>query len=101
MGLVTKQALSKYERGKMQPKATTLNRIAAALGIRSAQLWGEPACHIEWVAYRKRTRLGKKEQEQLQGFVAEVLEKRVLLLERMGERNSLELPIQDFPVRTN
>jgi Zn-dependent peptidase ImmA (M78 family) len=42
--------------------------------------------------------LGKKEQEQLQSFVAEVLEKRVLLLERMGERNSLELPIQDFPV---
>ena len=97
-GMVTKQALSKYERGKMQPKATTLNRIAAALDVKSNQLWGEPACHIEWVAYRKRTRLGKKEQEQLQGFVAEVLEKQVLLLERMGERNSLELPIQGFPV---
>ena len=97
-GMVTKQALSKYERGKMQPKATTLNRIAAALDVKSNQLWGELACHIEWVAYRKRTRLGKKEQEQLQGFVAEVLEKQVLLLERMGERNSLELPIQGFPV---
>ena len=98
-GLVSKQALSKYERGKMQPKATTLNRIASALGIKSAQLWGEPVCHVEWVAYRKRARLGKKEQEQLQGFVAEVLEKRVLLQERIGERNSLELPIQDVPVR--
>ena len=97
-GLVSKQALSKYERGKMQPKATTLNRIAAALGVKSAQLWGEPACHIEWVAYRKRTRLGKKEQEQLQGFVAEALEKRVLLQERMGERNNLEISIQGFLV---
>ena len=97
-GLVSKQALSKYERGKMQAKVTTLNRIAAALGIRSAQLWGEPSCHVEWVAYRKRARLGKKAQEQLQSFIAEVLEKRVLLLERMGERKSLELPIQDFPV---
>ena len=57
-GLVSKQALSKYERGKMQAKVTTLNRIAAALGIRSAQLWGEPSCHVEWVAYRKRARLG-------------------------------------------
>jgi Zn-dependent peptidase ImmA (M78 family)/transcriptional regulator with XRE-family HTH domain len=97
-GLVTKQALSKYERGKMQGKMTTLNRIAAALGIKSAQLWGEPTCQVEWVAYRKRARMGKKEQEQLQSFVAEVLEKRVSLLERMGERKSLELPIQDFPV---
>ena len=99
-GLVSKQALSKYERGKMQPKVATLNRIAAALGVKSAQLWGEPSYHIEWVAYRKRTRMGKKEQEQLQGFVAELLEKRILLQERIGECNSLEFPIQGFPVRT-
>lgn len=97
-GLVSKQALSKYERGKMQPKVTTLNQIAAALGIKSAQLWGEPTCHVEWIAYRKRTRLGKKEQEQLQSFVAEVLEKRISLLEQMGDAPSLEIPIQDFPV---
>ena len=97
-GLVSKQALSKYERGKMQAKVTTLNRIAAALGIKSAQLWGEPSCHVEWVAYREHACLGKKEQEQLQSFVAEVLEKRVSLLEQMGERNNVELPIQDFPV---
>ena len=84
-GFVSKQALSKYERGKMQPKAMALNRIAAALGVKSAQLWGEPTCHVEWVAYRKRTRMGKKEQEQLRGFVAEVLEKRVWLQERIGE----------------
>ena len=98
-GRVSKQALSKYERGKMQPKVATLNRIAAALGVKSAQLWGEPGYHIEWVAYRKRTRMGKKEQEKLQGFVAEVLEKRILLQERIGECNSLEFPIQGFPVR--
>ena len=97
-GLVSKQALSKYERGKMQAKASTLNRIAIALGIKSAQLWGEPSCRVEWVAYRKHARLGKKEQERLQSFVAEVLEKRVLLLERMGERKILELPIQNFSV---
>ena len=98
-GFVSKQALSKYERGKMQPKAMALNRIAAALGVKSAQLWEEPTCHVEWIAYRKRTRMGKKEQEQLQGFVAEVLEKRVLLQERVGEQNNLELPIQVFSVR--
>ena len=97
--LVSKQALSKYERGKMQPKAIALNRIAAALGVKSAQLWGEPTCHVEWIAYRKRTRMGKKEQEKLQGFVAEVLEKQVLLQERVGEQNNLELPIQVFSVR--
>ena len=98
-GFVSKQALSKYERGKMQPKAMALNRIAAALGVKSAQLWGEPSCYVEWIAYRKRARMGQKEQEKLQGFVAEVLEKRILLQERIGECNSLEFSIQGFPVR--
>jgi transcriptional regulator with XRE-family HTH domain len=98
-GLVSKQALSKYERGKMRPKMTTLSRIAAALGIKSVQLWGEPVCHVEYVAYRKRARLGKKEQERLESLVAEALEQRVWLQERMDERNSLELRVLDDPVR--
>ena len=98
-GLVSKQALSKYERGKMQPKTAVLNRIAAALGIKSAQLWGEPVCGVECLAYRKRARLGKKEAERIESFVAEALEKRVRLQERIGERNSLELPIRTLLVR--
>ena len=97
-GQVSKQALSKYERGKMQPKATTLNRIASALGVKSAQLWGEPVCHVEWVAFRKRVSLSKKEQEQLESLVAELLEKRLSLQKRIGVLESLELPIQDVPV---
>ena len=97
-GFVSKQALSKYERGKMQPKTVALNRIAAALGVKSAQLWGEPACQVECIAYRRRARLGKKEQEQLESFLVEVLEKRVALQKRIGERTNLELPIQEIPV---
>ena len=97
-GLVSKQSLSKYERGKMQPKAVALNRIAAALGVKSAQLWGEPACQVECVAYRRRARLGKKEQEQLESFLAEVLEKRITLQKRIGEQTRLVLPIHEVPV---
>ncbi len=44
---VSSQTLSKYERGKLQPTARVLNRIASALGIKSAQLWGEPTCDTE------------------------------------------------------
>ena len=99
-GMVSKQALSKYERGKMRPPARTLNRIAAALGVKSAQLWGEPVCHVEWVAYRKRSSLRVKEQQQLESFVAELLEKRISLQKRIGELESLELPIQDIPVNS-
>ena len=98
-GMVSKQALSKYERGATRPPVRTLNRIAAALGVKSAQLWGEHGiCHVECVAFRKRASLRVKEQEQLESFVAELLEKRLSLQMRMGELESLDLPIQDLPV---
>ena len=98
-GMVSKQALSKYERGKMRPPVRTLNRIAAALGTKSAQFWGEPVCHVEWVAYRKRANLRVKEQ-QLESFVAELFEKRLSLQKRIGELESLDLAIQDVPVNS-
>ena len=44
---VSSQTLSKYERGKLQPTARVLNQIASVLGIKSAQLWGEPTCDTE------------------------------------------------------
>ena len=44
---VSSQTLSKYEHGKLQPTARVLNQIASVLGIKSAQLWGEPTCDTE------------------------------------------------------
>lgn len=91
--LVSSQTLSKYERGKLQPTAATLNQIASALGVKSAQLWGEPPCYVEWIAFRKRARLGKREQERIQSFVAEEFEKRVQLQEQICEADTLEIPL--------
>ena len=96
---VSSQTLSKYERGKLQPTAATLNQIAAALGVKSAQLWGDPPCDVEWIAFRKRARLGKREQERIQSFVAEEFEKRVQLQEQIYEGNALEFPVLSIPVR--
>ena len=90
-GSVNAQTLSKYEHGELQPTAATLNQIAFAFGIRSAQLWGEPPCYVEWIAFRKRARLSKREQERIQSFVAEEFEKRVQLQEQICEGNIVEL----------
>ena len=98
-GLVSSQTLSKYERGKLQPTATTLNQIASALGVKSAQLWSEPPCHVKWIAFRKHARLGKREQERIQSFVAEEFEKRVQLQEQICEGNTVELPVLSATVR--
>lgn len=91
--LVSSSTLSKYEKGIRQPSAKTLNRIAAAYGIKSAQLWGKPLCDVESIAFRKKTKLGKREQERIKAFVAEEVEKRVWLQEQISKQNTLELPI--------
>lgn len=91
--LVSSSTLSKYEKGIRQPPVKTLNRIAAAYGIKSAQLWGEPLCDVESIAFRKKTKLGKREQERIKAFVAEEVEKRVWLQEQISKQNTLKLPI--------
>ncbi|MDE0483347.1 MAG: helix-turn-helix transcriptional regulator, partial [Candidatus Poribacteria bacterium] len=99
-GLVSSQTLSKYEHGKLQPTAATLNQIAAALGVKSAQLWGEPPCDVEWIAYRKYARLGKREQKRIQALVAEEMENRVWLQEQIQEQDIFEFPIFGATVKS-
>lgn len=96
---VSSSTLSKYEKGTGQPSAKTLNRIAAAFGIKSAQLWGEQPCDVEPIAFRKRTKLGKKEQERIKAFATEEIEKRIWLQEQISEQNTLELPILGITVQ--
>lgn len=91
--LVSSSTLSKYEKGIRQPSVKTLNRIAAAYGIKSAQLWSEPLCDVESIAFRKKTKLSKREQARIKAFVAEEVEKRVWLQEQISKQNTLKLPI--------
>lgn len=99
-GVVTKQALSKYERGVMRPSPMVLNQIAAVLGVKSASLWSDPSCEIEFVAYRKGSGLRKREQEQVQSIVTETLEERVRFQRNIPPENGPRLPVRSFEIRT-
>lgn len=89
-GLVTKQALSKYEKELSNPSATVASRLAAALGVKTVQLWHAPDISVEFVAYRRLSRLGKKEQVRIQAAVGKSLEERCSLQERLGLTNSFD-----------
>lgn len=97
-GIVTKQALSKYEKGKSRPNLLVLNRLAAALGVKAAHLCAEPAVRIEFMAYRKGARVPKREQSRIESLVGQCLEDRVRLQERIGPPGALRLPVQSLPV---
>jgi transcriptional regulator with XRE-family HTH domain len=97
-GVVTKQALSKYETGRARPSAAVLTKLAAALGVKSAALWAEPTVEVRFVAYRKRSALLKGEQARVESLVRQSLEERVRLQELTGQLDGFALPVQSLPV---
>ena len=75
--LVTKQALSKYERGLIQPSSGVAERLAEALGVKTILLYDESLLSYKSIAYRSENGLRKKEKKRVENLVACELEERV------------------------
>jgi Zn-dependent peptidase ImmA (M78 family)/DNA-binding XRE family transcriptional regulator len=97
-GLVTKQALSKYEKGLSVPSLKVVAKIAEAFGIKTAQLFAEPEVSVELLAYRKCSTLPKRDQNMVEGLVAQALEERIGLQEKVSGATPLNLPKRKFRV---
>lgn len=97
-GAVTKQALSKYEQDKAHPTPLILNKLAAALGVKAADLLRDPGFTVEFIAYRKRAAMGKREQDQVQSLVGQAIQQRVRLQQIIGQMDDQDIPIQRLRV---
>ena len=93
---ISKQALSKYEKGLAQPTPTRISDIAQALNVTASSLLSEDAIEIEWVAYRKHARLSKARQNQLTAIAQQRLEAEFKLrsLFHLDDRHDLPGPIE-------
>lgn len=99
-GIVTKQALSKYERGKAQPATVVLNKLAAVLGVKAAYLWSEPTIRVQFIAYRKGSGLPNREQTKVESYIRQELEERIRLQELTQQANGSDLPVQALHIET-
>ena len=97
-GIVTKQALSKYEHDKAQPSPLVLSRLGSALGVKAAYLCAEPSINVTFVAYRRGASLSGRDRSHIEALVEEVLEQRVLLQELVGQHDGVQLPINRLHV---
>lgn len=98
-GIVTKQALSKYERGTAQPSPVVLNKLAAALGVKAAHFWSDPSVEIEFVAYRRKSSLPKREQEKVESLIIRTLEERSKILSLINHTEKGEIPVRKWKVK--
>lgn len=98
-GIVSKVAISKYERGLMQPSPKVLTKISSALGVKSASLFSEPNIKIDFIAYRKCAALRVGQQTNIENYVSIALEKRVKLQKLLRQDQDLKIPIREMIIK--
>lgn len=79
---ISKQAISKYEKGMMLPDGKVLISLARVLGVKSDFFFRSHEVVLQNIEYRKRKRLGKKDVESIKEQAADFL-RRYLELERI------------------
>lgn len=98
--VVTKQSLSKYERGASLPSQIVLEKLAEALDVRIASLNHRPVVEVEILEYRRRSRLSKREQHRIESLSQCALEERIRLLDKLGAFDGTETPLKPTAVNS-
>ena len=99
-GIVSKVALSKYERNIIKPSNKVLSAIAKALDVKVINLAVPPRITIEFVAYRKSSGLAKKEQLKVESLVSSVLEDRVKIQDMLFPSTNPNIPVKKYKINS-
>jgi len=97
-GMVTKQAIWKYENGKANPSPSILGKLANALGVNASYLLTESSIRVKFIAYRKSAHLLEKDRQVLRSSIEEALENRVRIMDLVGQSDAFKIPMKAFPV---
>ena len=96
---ITKQALSKYEKGLMNPSSNVILAIANTFNLKPDYFLKKKSIELGEVLFRKRVRLSKKIEDSIIEKVRDYTE-RYLEIEQILEINSkFENPLKDVIIR--
>ncbi len=99
-GIVTKQALSKYETGKSKPTVRVLNALASTLGVKASYFFNVPSFAIDFHGFRKKSGMRVREREKVQHQIKHLLENRIDLQRLAQEERTIDFPIHEYRSRT-
>jgi len=97
-GIVTKQALSKYEQNQAQPSPLVLTKLSAALGVKANYFLSPPQITVKFVAYRKATSLLPREKARVESVVTQCLEDRIRVQTLIGQIKTDVLPWNELAI---
>jgi Zn-dependent peptidase ImmA (M78 family) len=98
-GMITKQAISKYEKGLMKPSSRVLIRLAEALGVKPDYFFRHIEFDLDDLHFRKKSRLPAKQEEALKHKVIEFVERYSELESLIGQKLRFFNPLKTNKVR--
>ena len=96
---VTKQALSKYEQGDMNPTTEVLLSIAKALKLKPDYFLKKKSLELGQVQFRKRAALSSKEEEALIERMRDYVERYLELEEILNVQSVFVNPLEGFEIK--
>lgn len=94
-GAYSHTTLQKYEKGELTPELKTISMLADVLDVRPDYFLKRDSLHLEKVEYRKLSKLGKKQQKQIEEEAFEFFE-RYLEIESILSIHPNDLPVFDL-----
>lgn len=92
-GIVTKQAISKYEKGKMQPSSEVLVAMVRALDIKIDYFFRTTKVNLSGLEFRKKSKLSKTDEERIKHQTIDFLQRYVELEELLNIKTNFENPL--------
>lgn len=91
--IVSKQAISKYEKGKINPSSEVLLALANALDVKVDYFFRSSQVVISGIEFRKRSRLTKKEEERIKYQTIDFIQKYLEVEEILNTRPNYKNPV--------
>jgi len=99
--LVTKQAISKYEQGKMFPGSDILDAFSKALGVKSEYFYRQSQVTLTALEFRKSSRLSKKDENRVKHLTLDFLERFSEIEYAMGQQTAFDNPLKNASIKNH
>lgn len=91
--IVSKQAISKYEKGQINPGSDVLLALAKALGVKADYFFRTSKVSIAGIEFRKRSKLTKKEEDRIKYQTIDFLQKYLEIEDILNARYPFVNPV--------
>jgi Zn-dependent peptidase ImmA (M78 family)/transcriptional regulator with XRE-family HTH domain len=97
-GLVSKNAISKYEKGEMMADSTVLLALAKALNVKADYFFRPYTVNIENVEFRKKSKLQVKNVNAIKQKVSDFVERYLEIEQFLNIESAFENPVADLQI---